>query len=82
MVGNIENLKFGFTIVSSCCGVLCIYHKFIIGQIEKKVDQKLYDKEIGHTQTQVKNNYTNLKDKIDGLSEDIKIIKECIINKK
>lgn len=82
MVKNIEYIKFGFTVVSSCCGVLFIYHKFIMNQIEKKVDQKLHDKEVEYMKTQIKYNYTNLKEKIEGVSGDIKIIKEYIINDK
>lgn len=79
MVNNIEYIKFGFTVVSSCCGILFIYHKFIMNQIERKVDQKLHDKEVEYMKTQIRDNYTNLKDKIDGLFDDIKIIKEFII---
>lgn len=82
---NIEYIRFGYTIVTSVVtsvtAILVVYHKFIINQVEKKVDQKIHDKEIEFMQTQIKHNYVNLKDKVDDLSSDIKIIKECIINK-
>lgn len=82
---DIEYIKFGFTlitsVITSVTGVLIVYHKFIINQIEKKVNQKLHDKEVEYMKTQIRYNYTNLKDKIESLSDDIKIIKECIINK-
>lgn len=78
-MNNIEYMKFGFTVISSCCGILFIYHKFIMNQIEKKVDQKLHDKEVEYMKIQIKYNYSNLKDNIEVLSDDIKIIKEYII---
>ncbi|MGL4866974.1 MAG: hypothetical protein ACRC4T_28090 [Cetobacterium sp.] len=82
---DIEYIKFRFMlitpVITSVTGFLILYHKFIINQIEKKVDQKLHDKELEYMKTQIRYNYTNLKDKIDGLSDDVKIIKECIVNK-
>lgn len=82
MVGNIEYIKLGITIITSIISVLGIYHKFIMKKIDEKVDQKLYDKEVEYMKAQTKYNYTNLKEKIETVSEDIKIIKEIIMNKK
>lgn len=79
MVGNIEYIKLGITIITSIISVLGIYHKFIMKKIDEKVDQKLYDKEIEYMKIQTKYNYINLKEKIETISEDIKIIKERII---
>lgn len=47
----------------------------------KKIDEKVYDKEVEHMKTQTKYNYTNLKEKVESVFEDIKIIKEYTINK-
>lgn len=81
MVNNIEYIKLGITIITSIISVLGIYHKFIIKKIDEKVDQKLYDKEVEYMKTQIKYNYTNLKEKIESVFENIKIIKEYILNK-
>lgn len=81
MVSNIEYIKLGITIITSLISVLGFYHKFIMKKIDEKVDQKLYDKEVEYMKAQTKYNYTNLKEKIETVSEDIKIIKEYIINK-
>lgn len=79
MVSNIEYIKLGITIITSIISVLGFYHKFIMKKIDEKVDQKLYDKEVEYMKTQTKHNYTNLKEKIETLSEDIKIIKEYLL---
>lgn len=65
--------------MTSIISVLGFYHKFIMKKIDEKVDQKLYDKEVEYMKTQTKYNYTNLKEKIETVSEDIKIIKEYIL---
>lgn len=82
MVNNIEYIKLGITIVTSIISVLGFYHKFIMKKIDEKVDQKLYDKEVEYMKTQTKYNYINLKEKVETVSEDIKIIREYIINDK
>lgn len=79
MVRNIEYIKLGITIITSIISVLVFYHKFIMKKIDEKVDQKLYDKEVEYMKAQTKYNFTNLKEKIETVSEDIKIIKEHII---
>lgn len=79
MVSNIEYIKLGITIITSIISVLGVYHKFIMKKIDEKVDQKLYDKEVEYMKTQTKYNFTNLKEKIETVSEDIKIIKEYIL---
>lgn len=81
MINNIEYIKLGITIITSIISILGFYHKFIMKKINEKVDQKLYDKEIEYMKIQIKYNYINLKEKIDVLSEDVKIIKEYIIKK-
>ncbi|WP_407536241.1 hypothetical protein [Cetobacterium somerae] len=80
MVGNIEYIKLGVTIVTSLGSILEIYHKFIMKKTDEKVDQKLYDKEVEYMKIQIKYSYTNLKEKIETVSDDIKIIKEYILN--
>lgn len=84
MVSNIEYIKLGITIITfiitSVTGILMIYHKFIVNQIEKKVDQKLHDKEVEYMKIQIKYNYSNLKEKIETLSSDVKVIKESILS--
>lgn len=82
MVNNIEYIKLGITIVTSITSVLGVYHKFIMKKIDDKVDQKLYDKEVEYMKIQVKRNYINLENRILVVSDDVKIIKEYIINKK
>lgn len=81
MVGNIEYIKLGITIITSLGSVLGIYHKFIMRKIDEKVDQKLHDKEVEYVKVQIKHNYINLEKRIESLSEDVKIIKEYIISK-
>lgn len=81
MIDNTEYIKLGITIITSLGSVLGLYHKFIMKKIDEKVDQKLYDKEVEYMKTQTKYNHTNLKEKIETVSEDIKIIKEYIINR-
>lgn len=84
MVNKIEYIKLGITIITfiitSVTGILMIYHKFIVNQIEKKVDQKLHDKEVEYMKIQIKYNYSNLKEKIETLSSDVKVIKESILS--
>lgn len=58
------------------------YHRFVMQRIDKKVDQKLHDKEVEWLKLQIKHNFTNLEKRMDTLSEDTKIIKEHILNKK
>lgn len=82
MVENMEYIKLGITIVTSLGSILGIYHRFIIKKIDEKVDQKLYDKEVEYMKIQIKYNYTNLEKRMELLSEDIKIIKENILNSK
>ncbi|MEG2848121.1 MAG: hypothetical protein RR904_05005 [Bacilli bacterium] len=72
MVSNIEYIKLGITIITSIISILGFYHKFIMKKIDEKVDQKLYDKEVEYMKTQTKYNYTNLKEKIETVFEDIK----------
>lgn len=62
----------GITIITSIISILGFYHKFIMKKIDEKVDQKLYDKEVEYMKTQTKYNYTNLKEKIETVFEDIK----------
>lgn len=80
MVGNIEYIKLGITIITSILSVLGVYHKFIMKRIDEKVDQKIHDKEMEYTKSQIKHNYINLEKRIEVLSEDIKIVKEHILN--
>lgn len=82
MVENIEYMKLGITIVTSLGSVLGFYHKFIMKKIDEKVDQKLHDKEVEYMKIQIKHNYVNLEKRIELLSEDIKIVKEHILNSK
>ncbi|WP_297639528.1 hypothetical protein [uncultured Clostridium sp.] len=82
MVENIEYLKLGVTIVTSLGSVLGFYHKFIMKKIDEKVDQKLHDTQVRYMENQIKNNYTNLKNSIFSVSDDVKIIKEYILNNK
>lgn len=80
MVSNIEYIKLGITIITSIISVLGFYYKFIMKKMDEKVDQRLYDKEVEYMKTQTKYNYINLKEKIEIVSEDIKIIKESLLN--
>lgn len=80
MVGNVEYIKLGITIITSILSVLGVYHKFIMKRIDEKVDQKIHDKEMEYTKSQIKHNYINLEKRIEVLSEDIKIVKEHILN--
>ncbi len=80
MVENMEYMKLGITIVTSLGSVLGFYHKFIMKKIDEKVDQKLHDKEVEYMKIQIKHNYVNLEKRIELLSEDIKIVKEHILN--
>lgn len=82
MVENIEYIKLGITIATSLGSVLGVYHKFIMKKIEEKVDQKLHDKEVEYMKTQIKHNYTNLEKRVLVVSDDVKIIKEYILNNK
>ena len=82
MVENIEYIKLGVTIVTSLGSVLGFYHKFIMKKIDEKVDQKLHDTQVQYMENQIKNNYTNLKNSIFSVSDDVKIIKEYILNNK
>lgn len=80
MVGNVEYIKLGITIITSVLSVLGVYHKFIMKRIDEKVDHKIHDKEMEYTKSQIKYNYINLEKRIEVLSEDIKIVKEHILN--
>lgn len=80
MVRNVEYIKLGITIITSILSVLGVYHKFIMKRIDEKVDQKIHDKEMEYTKSQIKHNYINLEKRIEVLSEDIKIVKEHILN--
>ena len=51
-------------------------------KIDEKVDQKLHDKEVEYMKTQIKHNYTNLEKRVLVVSDDVKIIKEYILNNK
>lgn len=82
MVENIEYIKLGVTIVTSLGSVLGLYHKFIMKKIDEKVDQKLHDTQVQYMENQIKHNYTNLKNSIFSVSDDVKIIKEYILNSK
>ncbi|MCQ9626528.1 hypothetical protein HS141_06025 [Cetobacterium somerae] len=82
MVENIEYIKLGVTIVTSLGSVLGFYHKFIMKKIDEKVDQKLHDTQVQYMENQIKHNYTNLKNSIFSVSDDVKIIKEYILNNK
>lgn len=64
MVGNIEYIKLGITIITSLGSGLDIYHKFIMRKIDEKVDQKLHDKEVEYVKVQIKHNYINLEKRI------------------
>ena len=75
-----EYIKLGITIITSLGSVLGFYHKFIMKKIDEKVDQKLHDKEVEYMKIQIKHNYVNLEKRIELLSEDIKIVKEHILN--
>lgn len=74
-----EYIKLGITIVTSLESVLGVYHKFIMKKIDEKVDQKLHDKEVEYMKTQIKH---NLENKVLVVSDDVKIIKEYILNNK
>lgn len=82
MVENMEYIKLGITIVTSLGSVLGFYHKFIMKKIDEKVDQKLHDKEVEYMKIQIKHNYTNLENRVLVVSDDVKIIKEYILNNK
>lgn len=82
MVENMEYIKLGITIVTSLGSILGIYHRFIIKKIDEKVDQKLYDKEVEYMKIQIKHNYTNLENRVLLVLDDVKIIKEYILNDK
>ncbi|MGL5057269.1 MAG: hypothetical protein ACRC6A_07900 [Fusobacteriaceae bacterium] len=79
-MGNIEYIKLGLTIVTSLSTVLGFYHKFIMSQIDKKVDQKIYDSEVSNIKQQTKYNYINLENRIVLVSDDVKVIKEYLLN--
>ena len=81
-MGNIEYIKLGLTIVTSLSSVLGFYHKFIMSQIDKKVDQKIYDSEVSHIKQQTKYNYINLENRIVLVLDDVKVIKEYLLNNK
>lgn len=73
MVSNIEYIKLVITLIIS---VLRFYYKFIMKKIDEKVEQNLYGKEVEYMKIQIKYNYINLKEKVETLSEDIKIKKK------
>ena len=75
-----EDIKLIVSILGAIAGGFLGYHKYMMFQIDKKVDQKLYDKEVDHITTNSKNNFTNLNDKIVTLAEDVKIIKTHILS--
>lgn len=75
-----EDIKLIASILGAIVGGFLGYHKYMMFQIDKKVDQKLYDKEVDHITTNSKNNFTNLNDKIVTLAEDVKIIKTHILS--
>ncbi|MGL4934999.1 MAG: hypothetical protein ACRC51_05945 [Cetobacterium sp.] len=77
-----ESIKLGITVTTSLCSVLLIYHKFVMAEIDKKVDQRLYDKEVDYMKIQTKYNYSNLEKRIDDISKDMKSIKEFILKTK
>ncbi|MGL5427213.1 MAG: hypothetical protein ACRDCE_15580 [Cetobacterium sp.] len=81
-MGNIEYIKLGLTIITSLASVLGFYHKFIMSQIDKKVDQKIYDSEVSHMKQQTKYNYINLENRIVLVLDDVKVIKEYLLNNK
>lgn len=82
MVENMEYIKLSITIITSLVSILGVYHKFIMKKIEEKVDQKLHDKEVEYMKIQIKHNYSNLENRVLIVSDDVKIIKEYILNSK
>lgn len=94
----LDYLKFAVTIITSIVGtVISCYKyfkseldkkadKFLINElaeeIEKKVDKILYNKEIEFLKNQINENNKNINSKLEEMKEDMKIIKEFLINKK
>lgn len=79
---NMEYIKLGITIITSIISILGFYHRFIMKKIDEKVDQKLYDKEVEYMKIQTKYNNANLEKRVLAILDDIKIIKECLLNSK
>lgn len=50
-------------------------------EVEKKVDQLLYEKEIEFLKNQINENNKSLYNKLEEMRDDMKIIKECLLNK-
>ena len=50
-------------------------------EVEKKVDKILYEKDIGFLKKQINENNKSLYHKLEEMRDDMKIVKECLLNK-
>lgn len=50
-------------------------------EVQKKVDQILYEKEIEFLKNQITENNRSLYNKLEEMRDDMKIVKECLLNK-
>lgn len=50
-------------------------------EVQKKVDQILYEKEIEFLKNQINENNKSLYNKLEEMRDDMKIVKECLLNK-
>lgn len=50
-------------------------------EVEKKVDKMLYEKDIEFLKKQINENNKSLYNKLEEMRDDMKIVKECLLNK-
>ncbi|MFK4784370.1 hypothetical protein [Fusobacterium sp. MFO224] len=50
-------------------------------EVEKKVDKILYEKDIGFLKKQINESNKSLYHKLEEMRDDMKIVKECLLNK-
>ena len=80
-----ENFDFYYTIISSVVAILFAYHKYLMKQLEKKVDkedcvkqQELLAEKRSKLETLIEERTKTQFNQLKDIKEDLKIIKEHI----
>lgn len=83
-----ENFDFYYTIISSVVAILFAYHKYLMKQLEKKVDkedcvkqQELLAEKRSKLETLIEERTKTQFNQLKDIKEDLKIIKEHITKK-
>lgn len=76
---NLEYIKLFFSITTFVSGAFLAYHKYIIKEIDKKLDKRIYEKDLEfHKQQRYDDNKT-LFNKMDSLEETVRELSKNIL---